>query len=297
MKKGTKIALIVLGAIAAGIVALVVSYMLSKKDLTVTEVDVYKSVTLKDLMGDDVEIQNNKKIDTTKLGEQEIEIEYKSKIFLHKEKVKIKVTDTEAPELDVKSIEISKGDKLDVTNEFKCTDNYDKNPNCYVEGEYDVNTPGKYMLKYVGEDSSKNKSEKEFALFVYDVKTINPSSKGYETVVCTQKQTVSGATLDSTVNVYLGDSKFKGLDMEINIVIPESMASYKDILIETLNNQYKTFETQYGVKPNVFTTSNGAKVTMNMTADQAKDFSGSQNDSATRQEVIDVFGKQGFACK
>ena len=117
MKKGTKIALIVLAVIATGIIALVAAYMLSKKDFKVTEIEVYESKRLKDIVGDDIELLNDAKINTTELGEQEIEIEYKNKAFLHKDKIKIKVTDTEAPELDVKTIEISKGEKLDVTKE------------------------------------------------------------------------------------------------------------------------------------------------------------------------------------
>ena len=118
-----------------------------------------------------------------------------------------------------------------------------------------------------------------------------------ETVVCTQSQKVSGASLDSTVNVYLENSRFKGLDMEINIVVPESMKNYKATLVKALEKQYKNFETQYGVTPVTTETDDGAKVTMEMTAEQAKKFSGSKNDKATRKDVIDTFGKQGFECK
>ncbi len=118
-----------------------------------------------------------------------------------------------------------------------------------------------------------------------------------ETVVCTQDQKVSGVALNSTVNVYLEGSRFKGLDMEIDIIVPESLLSRKDTLVSALEKQYKTFETTYGVTPKTETTDNGAKVTMNMTADQAKKFSGSKNDKATRKDVIETFGKQGFECK
>ena len=118
-----------------------------------------------------------------------------------------------------------------------------------------------------------------------------------ETVVCTQSQKVSGVSLDSTVNVYLEGSRFKGLDMQIDIVVPDSMLSYKDTLVKTLEKQYKSFETQYGVTPKTTETDNGAKVTMEMTAEQAKKFSGSKNDKASKKDVIDTFGKQGFECK
>lgn len=118
-----------------------------------------------------------------------------------------------------------------------------------------------------------------------------------ETIVCTQSQEQSGITLDSTVNVYLENSRFKGLDMVIDIAVPESMLSRKDVLVTALENQYQSFETKYGVTPKTTETDNGAKVTMEMTAEQAKEFSGSNNDKATRKDVIETFGKQGFECK
>lgn len=118
-----------------------------------------------------------------------------------------------------------------------------------------------------------------------------------ETVVCTNNQKVSGIDLNSTVNVYLESSRFKGLDMEIDIIVPESMLSRKDTLVTALEKQYQSFETRYGVTPKTTSTETGAKVNMEMTAEQAKEFSGSKNDKATRKDVIEIFGKQGFECK
>lgn len=118
-----------------------------------------------------------------------------------------------------------------------------------------------------------------------------------ETIVCTNDQKVSGIDLNSTVNVYLENNKFKGLDMQIDIIVPDSMLSAKDTLVKALEKQYQSFETKYGVTPKTTETDNGAKVTMEMTAEQAKDFSGSTNDKATRKDVIETFGKQGFECK
>ena len=118
-----------------------------------------------------------------------------------------------------------------------------------------------------------------------------------ETVVCTNNQSTMGIDLNSTVNVYLQSNKFKGLDMTIDIVVPSSMLSRKDTLVSALEKQYQSFETKYGVTPKTTETDNGAKVEMNMTAEQAKEFSGSKNDKATRKDVIEIFGKQGFECK
>ena len=118
-----------------------------------------------------------------------------------------------------------------------------------------------------------------------------------ETVVCTNIQSTSGIDLNTSVNVYLENSRFKGLDMVIDIIVPDSMLSRKDVLVSALEKQYQSFETKYGVTPKTTETDNAAKVTMEMTAEQAKEFSGSNNDRATRKDVIEIFGKQGFECK
>lgn len=118
-----------------------------------------------------------------------------------------------------------------------------------------------------------------------------------ETIVCTNKQDTPGINFKKTVNVYLENSRFKGLDMVVDTIISDSMLSRKNEIVSALEKQYQSFETKYGVTPKTTETDNGAKVTMEMTAEQAKEFSGSNNDKATRKDVIEIFGKQGFECK
>lgn len=118
-----------------------------------------------------------------------------------------------------------------------------------------------------------------------------------ETIVCTNKQDTPGINFKKTVNVYLENSRFKRLDMVVDTIISDSMLSRKNEIVSALEKQYQSFETKYGVTPKTTETDNGAKVTMEMTAEQAKEFSGSNNDKATRKDVIEIFGKQGFECK
>ena len=49
-----------------------------------------------------------------------------------------------------------------------CGDDYDDNPKCYIEGEYDLNQVGVYPLVFKAIDSSGNTEEKAFNLNVYD---------------------------------------------------------------------------------------------------------------------------------
>lgn len=117
-----------------------------------------------------------------------------------------------------------------------------------------------------------------------------------ETIICTQKQTTNGVTVDSVVNIDIENNRFKGINMVIDIELPDSNLSRKDSIVKQYERMYSNYEKQYGVKPVVSESDKGAKIEINMTADQAKKFSGSNNDKATRKDVIDMFGTQ-FDCK
>lgn len=105
-------------------------------------------------------------IDTSILGEKEIAIKYKDKE--EKEyKFKIKIIDTQAPTIEYqKEITTTEGTEIDLLKDVKATDNSKEELEVKVEGEYDFNIVGTYNLKYVVEDSSKNKTEEEFTLTI-----------------------------------------------------------------------------------------------------------------------------------
>ena len=143
-------------------------YKKNKLELTPlkTEIPVYDEIEIKDIL-ENINVKNYK-IDTNTIGKQELEIEYKNKIFTYKDKIEINIIDTINPIILVKDITIQKENEIDLVNSFLCGDNYDIKPNCYIEGEYNTNEPGTYNLKYIAEDTSKNKTEKSFNLTVIE---------------------------------------------------------------------------------------------------------------------------------
>ena len=118
-----------------------------------------------------------------------------------------------------------------------------------------------------------------------------------ETVVCTNNQKSFGVEMNSELNVKLKNSNFVSMEMTIDAVLPENLLSQKETFIKSFEKQYKGFEKKYGVQPVVSETETGAKIEMKMTAEQAKEFYGSDDTKATRKEVIEEFEKQGFECK
>lgn len=152
-----------------GILLIKHSYKKNRIEITLSkkDIEVYENIELKDLINEDINLLNNQTIETDKVGEQSIEINYKNKIFKYKENIIINIVDTEAPVILVGNKWIEEKSDIDLVNSFLCADNYDARPNCKIEGEYDLNTPGEYNLKYIGIDSSNNKTEKNFVLTVY----------------------------------------------------------------------------------------------------------------------------------
>lgn len=128
--------------------------------------DVKVSDYIKSING---KIEQDKKIDTTTLGKKIIKFSY-----INDDKIKVKyqydieVVDTVEPLIwlnDTYSVEV--GSDINLTDKILCGDNYDSNPKCYIEGEYDLNQEGNYSLVFKAEDSSGNKEEHPFILQVY----------------------------------------------------------------------------------------------------------------------------------
>ena len=141
-----------------------------------------EKIKLYDLVNSDRGItDNNDYIDTYKLGNNEITINYtNSKNEEDKVKVTYNVVDSTKPIILLSSsITAYKGKDINLVNSGICADNYDKKPNCYVVGEYDINKVGKYDLKYVAVDSNNNKNEKKFTLNVKEKKKTTTSNNSH----------------------------------------------------------------------------------------------------------------------
>ena len=146
-------------------------------------VEVYSNVYLKDLIKNiNGRIINNKKINTTKLGKQKIKFKY-----VNDDNIKVKysfninVVDTTPPVIsDTNSINVMKGYNGNLEDRIFCADNYDNNPECIIEGNYDLNTLGSYSTIFKATDSSNNKSSHELTINV--IEPNNSDNNSLETV-------------------------------------------------------------------------------------------------------------------
>ena len=109
-------------------------------------------------------------VDTTKLGEYEVEYEYKWLFISKKTKRTVKVVDTVAPEIALTGGEKIKLKVNDKFNEaFDAKDNYDGSlvDKVSVNGTVDTTKEGIYTLLYSVVDSSGNRAEASRTVEVY----------------------------------------------------------------------------------------------------------------------------------
>ena len=185
MKKKIIIILIVLVFLVLsffGIKRLIWNYKVAhaKKivELATNQVPVYQSnIRIRSLIKEiNGKLTTNPKIKTDKIGKQTIKFNYTTdEGYPVSYEVEIEVIDTTPPKIfQLKSKTVYTGYDGDLAKSLFCGDNYDPNPKCTIEGEYDVNTPGVYDLKFIGEDQSGNKSTNSFSLTIKD----KPKSTG-----------------------------------------------------------------------------------------------------------------------
>lgn len=123
-------------------------------------------------------------IDTTKIGEKEINYEYINDDNIKiKQSYSINIVDTTAPVVWLgKSYSVAVGSNINLLDKIMCGDNYDNTPKCEIIGNYDMNTINTYPLTFKATDTSGNITEKEFNLNVYKPKTTNNNTTGSRTI-------------------------------------------------------------------------------------------------------------------
>ena len=169
-------------------------------------VEVYEDLKVSDLIsfinGD---LVTNPKIDTTTLGKKEVNFEYKNYNNIKIDySFEIKVVDKTKPIVIGRTINVVKGTDEDISKQVFCGDNYDRNPKCYIKGNYDLNKTGTYNVKFIGEDSSKNKSSTDLTIIVREKS--NGSSK-------TNIDELESTSFDDVIEKYKNKDTKIGIDI------------------------------------------------------------------------------------
>lgn len=149
-------------------------------------------------VSDIIPVRKDEYINTLKIGKNNLKYEVDKTIY----NITYEVVDTSAPLVLLSSTyTYNIGDENDLKKRILCADNYDKRPNCFIEGTYNFNIVGNYNLKYIAIDSFNNKTEKEFTLIIKDKnKTKNNLKK-------------KNLNIKDVVNKYKNDKSMIGIDV------------------------------------------------------------------------------------
>ena len=154
-------------------------------------------------------------IDSKKIGKKHIKFN-----FINDDKIKVsyefdvEVIDTVKPLIWLSdSYSVKVGSDIDLAKSILCGDNYDSKPNCYIEGEYDLNTEGTYDLVYKAIDKSGNEESQAFKLNVYKP-NLNQVKKedihtNFDEVVANYKTETNKIGID--ISSHQGDIDFEAL--------------------------------------------------------------------------------------
>lgn len=168
-------------------------------------------------------IISDKNVNTLKLGDNSIKFSY-----INDNNIKVsysfnyKVVDKTPPVIWLNSrYSIPAGSTDDLANSIMCGDNYDSSPKCYIEGDYNINEPGKYNLVYKAIDSSNNTSTVNFTLNVYEkskTRTSNKTKTSFSNIV--EKHKTSKTKIGIDVSKWQKDIDFQKIkDAGVEFVI------------------------------------------------------------------------------
>ncbi len=108
------------------------------------------------------------KIDTSKLGKQNLHVEFQQDDFRVGYDFTVEVVDITPPTVFIgNSYSVKVGSQENFVDKIFCGDDADSNPKCTIEGDYDLNTVGTYPVLFKAEDASGNQITKNINLSVY----------------------------------------------------------------------------------------------------------------------------------
>lgn len=161
-------------------------------------------------------ILDDYKIDSTKLGEKVIKFQ-----FINDENIKlnyeftINVIDDVPPLIWLNdTYSISKNSDIDLVENILCGDNYDNNPKCFIEGDYNLDEVGKYPLIFKAIDNSNNVASKEFILNVYEpdgTSSNNYTSKKIEFSEVIENYKTENTKIGLDISEWQGDVDYEKL--------------------------------------------------------------------------------------
>lgn len=171
------------------------------------DVEVFSDTNILDIVDTNIEIKDNIKLDTEKTGINSVAIEYTYNGKKDNYLFKYNVADTVKPiYLSAnQNVTLLVNDDTNPCDSINIADNYDRIPTCDIVGNYNMEVPGTYNVKYVIKDEAGNENEKD--LTINYVKELPEKKKTPST------PSTSYVDFEWVKNKYKNDNTEVGLDI------------------------------------------------------------------------------------
>ena len=176
-----------------------------------SNIDIYSDTKLSDIIDTNIKF-NDVLLNTNSIGDKIYNLKFKINKKKYLYHIKYSVEDLTKPRILSSSDRyIPVGKDVYLCDYIMYGDNYDNEPVCRVEGEYDLNKIGNYNIKYIVSDDAGNEEYFETILHVYEPSNETKKSKKtityFSDVVSEHKNDKTKIGID--VSRWQGDIDFK----------------------------------------------------------------------------------------
>lgn len=176
-----------------------------------SNIDIYSDTKLSDIIDTNIKF-NDVLLNTNSIGDKIYNLKFKINKKKYLYHIKYSVKDLTKPRILSSSDRyIPVGKDVYLCDYIMYGDNYDNEPVCRVEGEYDLNKIGNYNIKYIVSDDAGNEEYFETILHVYEPSNDTKKSKKtityFSDVVSKHKNDKTKIGVD--VSRWQGDIDFK----------------------------------------------------------------------------------------
>ena len=176
-----------------------------------SNIDIYSDTKLSDIIDTNIKF-NDVLLNTNSIGDKIYNLKFKINKKKYLYHIKYSVKDLTKPRILSSSDRyIPVGKDVYLCDYIMYGDNYDNEPVCRVEGEYDLNKIGNYNIKYIVSDDAGNEEYFETILHVYEPSNDTKKSKKtityFSDVVSEHKNDKTKIGVD--VSRWQGDIDFK----------------------------------------------------------------------------------------
>lgn len=176
-----------------------------------SNIDIYSDTKLSDIIDTNIKF-NDVLLNTNSIGDKIYNLKFKINKKKYLYHIKYSVKDLTKPRILSSSDRyIPVGKDVYLCDYIMYGDNYDNEPVCRVEGEYDINKIGNYNIKYIVSDDAGNEEYFETILHVYEPSNETKKSKKtityFSDVVSEHKNDKTKIGVD--VSRWQGDIDFK----------------------------------------------------------------------------------------